>query len=141
MPNWVAAGFNVTGDRAELARFKKLMIKTDETSAKGDLTLDFNGIIPMPPEEECADPEAWAVANWGTKWNAQSVDISADDPDLVWLQFLTAWDFPDPVFEALAREFPTLVFKGSAYEESGEFELVGQFNGGGTWGPGKIDWL
>ena len=162
MPNWVCAGFSVTGDRTELERFRRLMITPTgqggsadasapaEPSVKGGrgaqppegrrLAFDFNGIVPMPPMGECPDPEAWAAENWGTKWNAQEVDVRIDDPDLVWFQFMTPWTFPARVFEALAREFPTLVLSGSAYEESGEFELVGEFNGKNDWGPGEIGW-
>jgi len=162
MPNFVCAGFTVTGDPVELQRFKDRMVKPEHevgmaayfdipspprkqyvdpaTPEGGKLTLDFNGIIQMPPEEECPDWEGWAVEHWGTKWNAQSVDMRDERPDRFWFQFMTAWDFPTPVFAALAREFPALVFEGSAYEESGEFELAGQINGDNSWGPAVIDW-
>lgn len=162
MPNWVCAGFNVTGDLTELRRFASMMIKSSAkvggvalhdipSPAKGDgpepdtpegrkLTLDFNGILPMPPESECHDWEAWAVDHWGVKWNAQEVDVRIE-PDRIWFQFITPWDFPTLVFDALATEFPGLILSGSAYEESGEFELVGEFNGKNDWGPGEIDWI
>ncbi|MBN2973154.1 hypothetical protein JW805_14100 [Roseomonas aeriglobus] len=147
MPNWVYSGFNVTGPPTEIARFKHMMFKpvSDPASAavQGSLQktmmLDFGGILPMPVGEE--DVENWAVDNWGVKWNALDLDCNLRDRDTVWFQFTTPWDFPTPVFEALASEFPSLIFAGSSYEESGDFELVGEFNGENDWGPGQIQWL
>jgi hypothetical protein len=49
--------------------------------------------------------------------------------------FRTAWDFPTPVFEALATEFPNLIFDGFADEEQGELNMAGQWNGDCSWGP------
>ena len=160
MPNWVHAGFNVTGDRSELQRFERMMIRPRSevgmpcyadfptprrsvrpganTSEGRKLTFDFNGIIPMPPERECPNWEAWAVDNWGTKWNAQEVSTKTK-PDNIWFQFSTPWDFPTPVFEALANEFPMLVFAGSAYWED-KSAFTGEFNGNDDWGPGEIEW-
>jgi hypothetical protein len=160
MPNWVHAAFNVSGDRAELERFRRMMIRpVEKTEPEIDhasyaeemtikaalpsrtLTFDFNGILPMPGPEGRQPCEVWAIENWGTKWNASNVWVNVENPDNIWFQFSTPWDFPTPVFEALAREFPTLVISGSASEENGEFELVGDFNGDEPWGPGKIDWI
>ena len=44
----------------------------------------------------------WAIAHWGTKWNAYEQERVADDAVL----FLTAWDTPRGVWEALAKKFP-----------------------------------
>ena len=47
---------------------------------------------------------AWAVKNWGTKWNACDAEYSTIDPEnVIW--FDTAWSPPVAVFEALARHF------------------------------------
>ena len=43
----------------------------------------------------------WSCANWGTKWNAYSVQ---EIPGGV--QFDTAWSMPEPVISALAARFP-----------------------------------
>lgn len=157
MPNYAHAGFNVTGDPNELQRFAQMMIRPaaevgmiarieppspPEAGATGPekLTLDFNGIIPSPPADTLMDWEGWAVENWGTKWNARDVDVRVD-PHNIWFQFSTAWAFPTPVFEALAAEFPTLVFAGSAYFDNDDLEFTGEFNGDEPWGPGKIEWI
>lgn len=145
MPNYVYSAFNVTGDGTERDRFRRLMFRpvppADTGALPGTETIfDFQAILPMPPEGERQQGyERWASEHWGTKWNAFDLDMQVSE-DRIWFQFTTAWDFPTPVFEALAAEFPTLVFAGSSYEDNGGFELLGEFNGADDWGPGKIDW-
>lgn len=145
MPNWCCIGFRVIGDPLELRRFKNMMFKTventDPLSDRSDgleLIFDFNGIIPMPSEAERECYEVWAFRHWGTKWNAQHLHFNEGDG---YIHFLcdTAWDFPLPVFEALADEFPDLVFRGSAYEDNGAFAFRGQFNGDNSWAPAEIE--
>jgi hypothetical protein len=151
MPNWCLIGFTVMGDPAEVDRFKAMMIteRPSESEGKPVPFLDFGGIIPVPPEfegrttERYADfggsvPderefEAWAVENWGTKWDAQNLMLRRGEPGRVGFQFDTAWDFPFPVFDALADEFPTLVFRGSAIEDNKAFAYRGHFNGPDDW--------
>ncbi|RSY79346.1 hypothetical protein DAH66_17425 [Sphingomonas koreensis] len=144
MPNYVYSGFTVAGDRSELDRFRRMMFRPVTEADTGalprtEMIFDFNGIIPMPPEGERQGYERWATEHWGTKWNAFDLDTQVSE-DLIWFQFTTAWDFPTPVFEALAAEFPALVFAGSSYEDNGAFELLGEFNGANDWGPGEIEW-
>jgi hypothetical protein len=69
---------------------------------------------------------SWTIANWGTKRNAYSYRPVSDKP----LEFLfdTAWNFPWPVFETLAREFPTLQFKCLSFDEGWGFAGEGCFN-------------
>jgi Ferredoxin-like domain in Api92-like protein len=64
--------------------------------------------------------------NWGTKDNSYSFRAVSEDP----LEFLfdTAWDFPLPIFEALAREFPSLQFKCLTFDEGWRFGGEGCFN-------------
>lgn len=153
MPNFVLCGFHVVGDAAEVERFKARMIteRFSDTAGKPVPFLDFAAIIPPPPcfgdhtTERRADfggsvPneqdfESWAVDHWGTKWDAQQLVINTDEPGDFGFQFDTAWDFPLPVFQALADEFPTLVFSGSAIEDSEDFAYRGEFNGDDDWGP------
>jgi len=45
----------------------------------------------------------WSMENWGTKWNAYSVNVN----DYV-VSFDTAWNAPIPVIEELSRKFPDL---------------------------------
>lgn len=54
----------------------------------------------------------WAVAHWGTKWNACRVDI--DDSSIEYgsleITFDTAWDTPVPVLREIVAMFPKLTF-------------------------------
>ncbi|MGC5799041.1 hypothetical protein [Sphingomonas sp. NFX23] len=147
MPNWVHSGFEVKGATAEVARFKSMMFRpitdadrTFDPHRRG-IVLDFNGIIPMPPEEALSNYVGWASLNWGVDRNADNLTIHSDEEDGICFQFDTPWEFPTPVFEALAREFPALVFSGSAFEDSDGNEWKGEFNGANDWGPGEIEWV
>ena len=78
---------------------------------------------------------SWNRTHWGTKWNSYSFHPVSDDP----LQFLfeTAWAFPEPIFEALAREFPFLQFHCLTFDEGWNFGGVGYYNppeGKHPWG-------
>lgn len=48
---------------------------------------------------------SWNVNNWGTKWNAYSVERNEGE-----VKFETAWSHPYPVIEALSRRFPEVTF-------------------------------
>jgi hypothetical protein len=73
-----------------------------------------------------ADWYDWSIHYWGTKWNAYHFRIATERP----LEFVfdTAWDFPLPVFEAIARAFPHLTFRCSCFDEGGHFAGDGYFN-------------
>ena len=147
MPNWVHSGFEVTGAPAEVARFKSMMFRPiTETDRIFDphgqgIALDFNGIIPMPPEDALSNYVGWASLNWGVDRNADNLTIHSDEEDRISFQFDTPWEFPMPVFEALATAFPGLVFSGTAFEDRDGFEWKGEFNGANDWGPGEIEWV
>ena len=76
---------------------------------KGCNDFDFNKLIPMPaglPGKVAVDvsdlPEwyTWSVANWGTKWQAYDhrvPELSADGGQVQYV-FLTAWAYPEPIF-------------------------------------------
>lgn len=68
----------------------------------------------------------WACRHWNTKWNAYQLHIVRKSP----LEFIfdTAWDFPMPVFRKIAKEFPTLSFRCTCYDEGGNFAGHGFFN-------------
>lgn len=48
----------------------------------------------------------WQIAHWGTKWNAYNQFRDGDR----WA-FDTAWSTPMPIWEALAKQFPTLTLQ------------------------------
>ncbi|WP_137787765.1 hypothetical protein [Sphingomonas sp. 3P27F8] len=144
MPNFFFAGFNVTGDPAELKRFTDRMfrpvVEADNALPRTELMFDFNHIIHMPATAAATNFRDWAIDNWGVVWSAIDLDYRFEEHN-VWFQFTTAWDFPTPIFQALAAEFPSLVIAGSAYEEGHEVEMIGEFGGANDWGPGKIEWI
>lgn len=147
MPNFVYSTFTVNGPPEEVARFQRKMFITYEGDGgpsqsaciRPETYLNFDAVIPMPEEFKACGAEGWAVRNWGTKWLAFDVYAVEQEPGSLWFQFTTAWDFPSAAFEAIAAEFPKLVFEGSAYEENHEFEFEGQFNGDRPWGPAKLN--
>ena len=62
----------------------------------------------------------WKVVNWGTKWDTYEVHIEGDE-----VYFRTAWDFPSPLFEELARKYD-IIIQGHFVDYlafSGEFEV------------------
>jgi hypothetical protein len=76
---------------------------------------------------------SWNLANWGTKSNARWFRLISDEP--LDFRFNTPWCFPWPVFEALARDFPTLQFKCLSFEEARFFAGEGCFNPGAGESP------
>ncbi|MDT7813477.1 MAG: hypothetical protein QOJ42_3393 [Acidobacteriaceae bacterium] len=63
MPNWMESEVQITGPVDEIARFRVTHIRQDE---HGDEELDFETIIPMPPELKdteagSSDPYVWAL--------------------------------------------------------------------------------
>ncbi|NOG70448.1 hypothetical protein [Roseicella sp. DB1501] len=75
-----------------------------------------------------ADWYSWSIANWGTKWNSYSFSIDAEEP--LSFRFDTAWNFPTPVFEKLAADFPGLRFDCVCFDEGWNFAGRGCFNPG-----------
>lgn len=80
--------------------------------------VDFNSVIPMPDNifrgnlglKERTEHGAnnwydWSVNNWGTKWNAYSIQRVDDQT----ISFETAWAHPLPVIKALSQKFPDYV--------------------------------
>lgn len=47
----------------------------------------------------------WSIANWGTKWNAYSIEDRGDS-----LKFETAWSMPKPILAALCKRIPDAEF-------------------------------
>lgn len=65
----------------------------------------------------------WCVKNWGTKWNASNVHWDGND----YVEFDTAWSFPEPIFVKLAEMYPEVVISADFAHEDlrgdcGQFE-------------------
>ena len=51
----------------------------------------------------CANWYDWCWNRWGTKWNAYDVSVSGEE-----IEFLTAWNAPEPVILKLSELFPNV---------------------------------
>lgn len=98
------------------------------------LDIGFDGQDKIPKSEyekfwrgempELLDGYHWNIANWGTKWDIYTDEISYEDLrwhegcDNIEILFDTAWSPPIPWIEKNISEFPNLTFK-LHYEEPG----------------------
>jgi hypothetical protein len=97
MPNWVRTTITVRGPGPLLAGlWEKVLV---------DSGIDFNRIIPCPPDVE--SEYHWNIAHWGTKWNATDDKVNVEKNEIV---FNTAWSQPIPIYDALSRQFRSLRF-------------------------------
>jgi hypothetical protein len=71
---------------------------------------------------------SWSIQNWGTKWNSYSFKMIKQSKTMVEFNFDTAWSFPEPVFDALAKEFPELVIDVAAFDEGHCFCMHAHYN-------------
>jgi hypothetical protein len=148
MPNFVTTRCTVHGSAADINAFwDKVVVNGDDDR----LQFDFDKIIPIPADVPSLEQDGerskdlsglarpdgtagylswddWRMQNWGTKWNSNALTVFDDEP----LQFMfdTALGFPLQIFEALARQHPTLRFECAMLEESGWFAGKGFFNAG-----------
>ncbi|MHC2017804.1 hypothetical protein [Methylobacterium sp. CM6247] len=127
MPNYIPNRLVLSGPVDEIRRFHITCIRQQADADSVEVSLDFDAIIPMPAEilatmgnyTDAARAHAlkatgfddwysWAVARWGTKWNASSFAILNAGPELIDVAFDTAWNGPEPIFRALAAQYPLL---------------------------------
>lgn len=59
----------------------------------------------------------WSIANWGTKWAVDEINILYEDDSHLDFAFDTAWSFPEPIFRALAKKFPDMEIWCACIEE------------------------
>ena len=68
---------------------------------------------------------SWCISNWGTKWDACSVDIDYEDSEILEVSFDTAWSPPEGIVERLREKYPELTFQ-CFYDEPG-MEAAGYY--------------
>ena len=114
MPNWTENNVLFVG--------KKKQLKTLKTMLKSkDNDFDFNNIVPMPKnifrgnlgreeEEKYGDNNwyRWSIDNWGTKWNSVDTRVEENGSTLSY-NFMTAWDCPREIVNALMRMRKTIL--------------------------------
>lgn len=65
----------------------------------------------------------WRCKNWGTKDEANNVEVYADEPDCLALSFINPWVAPVEYFNAIAEKYNLTITAGVIYETEG-FEVV-----------------
>jgi hypothetical protein len=65
----------------------------------------------------------WAIAHWGTKWNAYSFDVASCEPERLEFMFATAWSSPSPIWRKLCELYPQLTFHVQAFDEGWGFAV------------------
>lgn len=106
-------------------------------------TLDFNLLIPQPPEvyRGCLSAEdeddfpcnwhSWNREHWGTKWGAYD-GRTAIEGDVAVVVFDTAWSVPYPILSALNNRLQ-VPFEHRYYDEGDNFWGIEK------WGEHKHD--
>ena len=113
MPNWCENEVTITGDTEEqIKEFKEYV-------SAGEGEFSFEAIVPMPENVKDTThnhlgPNSgpnwydWSIENWGTKWDADDVEVVDEDEESITYSFDTAWSPPEPICEALRAKFPDL---------------------------------
>ena len=88
MPNWTYNYIQFVGKTEESVKQLKDLLKSDD-----------NG------KNNWYD---WSIMNWGTKWNAQEVDVR-QNKNVLDYSFQTAWDAPREIIQALEHMKDTIL--------------------------------
>jgi hypothetical protein len=108
MPNLVDNVITIAGPEADIAHFLGYCFTVDEEGDSPEF--DFDCIIPLPSEDECARP------HWGTRKNALETSFMDKRPDCLLLWISTDNDIPEPVYRKLGELYPSLYFLVMAIE-------------------------
>ncbi|WP_457091133.1 hypothetical protein [Microvirga sp. P5_D2] len=121
MPNLVDNVITITGPEADIAHFLDHCFAVDEEG--DDPAFDFDCIIPLPSEDECAGPY------WGTRKNALETAFMDQQPDCLLLWISTANNIPEPVYRRLGELYPALYFFVMAIEPSNGWAVTMHVSG------------
>lgn len=109
MPNHVQNIVEFSCDDETLKKILEAIQKDNDGENRdfGPGTIDFDKLIPMPPEYlNDGRWYDWRWDHWGTKWNSYDNCYNEDRR----IEFLTAWSPPHEIMEELARRFPEAGF-------------------------------
>lgn len=142
MPNWTENNVLFVGKKKQLETLKTMLKSKDND-------FDFNNIVPMPKniyrgllgreeEEKYGDNNwyRWSIDNWGTKWNSVDTRVEENGSTLSY-NFMTAWDCPREIVNALMRMRKTILKDISinwdcVHEDGNEHEIVVDIEGEGA---------
>ena len=134
MPNWTENNVLFVGKKKQLKTLKNMLKSKDND-------FDFNNIVPMPKnifrgllgreeEEKYGDNNwyRWSIDNWGTKWNSVDTRVEENGSTLSY-NFMTAWDCPRQIVDALMRMRKTILKDISinwdcVHEDGNEHEVI-----------------
>ena len=134
MPNWTENNVLFVGKKEQLNTLKTMLKSKDND-------FDFNNIVPMPKnifrgllgreEEEKYGKNNWyhwSIDNWGTKWNSVDTTVEENGSTLSY-NFMTAWDCPREIVNALMRMRKTILKDISinwdcVHEDGNEHEVI-----------------
>ena len=134
MPNWTENNVLFVGKKEQLKTLKTMLKSKDND-------FDFNNIVPMPKnifrgnlgkeeEEKYGDNNwyRWSIDNWGTKWNSVDTRVEENGSTLSY-NFMTAWDCPRQIVNALMRMRKTILKDISinwdcVHEDGNEHEVI-----------------
>ena len=105
MPNHVQNHIHFDCGEEKLKEILAFIQKDDDGENRdfGPGTIDFNKLIPMPPEYlDDGRWYEWRWENWGTKWNSYDNYYDGDHT----IDFFTAWSAPHEILQALTDRFP-----------------------------------
>tara|TARA_R100001244_G_C5136740_1_gene127034 strand:+ start:183 stop:662 length:480 start_codon:yes stop_codon:yes gene_type:complete len=109
--------------------FDKVLPEPDYDKPKKDGT--HNDGVQTELSDKMPDWWNWRNTHWGTKWNLvpskggglYTYDADLTQPDFIRLEFDTAWNPPNGIYEAIVEKYPSLDINWF-YREDGT-QLVG----------------
>ena len=129
MPNWCENRLRVFGPQADLEKFKQQAVgqapwlSEQELLATQPSPLNFHSLLAVPlhvlATKDTNALEAWQLANWGTKWEANQAELMDESDTQLSYGFDTAWSPPVELLKRIGPDWPTLTFL-LHYEEPGE---------------------
>lgn len=136
MPNWCDNTIRVSGEAADISKFKEwlddgkaFLSKINPTPQP--LVETVSGFHGDPEEQKKLEEKSaanvkefghanwydWNIANWSTKWDvdAEIADFDTTDTEVI-MSFQSAWAPPQRAISTLAEKFPSLNIRHSYFE-------------------------
>lgn len=151
MPNWCMNRVSISGSEEDIKKITKLVSTKDSALSFNNIIPAPNwNKIPnekgeLPVKEEIKNKEgvvvmttnnfpdgknddrwySWQCENWGTKWDACSVEVVSEGTDYIEYEFETAWSPPHPIIDKLREDFPDVSIS-AFYDEPG-MQIAGYY--------------
>ncbi len=117
MANRVKNFIRLSGDKNELDRLQSMITYTYAGENKGATQTLFAGLVPLPrdsDEKVCIECKR---EHWGTISEADEVWYCRINQTMLELSFESSWATPKKVFEAITKQFPSVMFGGYYADE------------------------